>query len=48
MLQEMMATFNFTDFIGELLNLISVLLGKERKNTESSYFAKFANFFLGN
>ena len=48
MLQEMMATFNFTDFIGELLKMISVLLGKDRKVTESNYFEKIANFFLGN
>ena len=47
-LKAMMATFNVTDFIGELLKMISVLLGKDRKNAEANYFEKFANFFLGN
>ena len=47
-LKAMMATFNVTDFIGELLKMISVLLGKDRKVSESNYFEKFANFFLGN
>ena len=43
----MFETFKITDLIGAMLEMISVLLTKDRKNTEANYFARIANWFLG-
>ena len=46
-ISEMLQSFRITDFIGAMLEMISVLLTKDRKNTEANYFARIANWFLG-
>ena len=46
-ISDMLVNFKITDFIGAMLEMISVLLGRDNKNTEASYFARIANWFLG-